>query len=148
MDEIVINNIKLTQEEFDLYKKGGTIADIIEVREQVELTEQELKERKLKHGIQTLRGQIDGNGLDIRIEFDDRSRSWFYRLGDIELYIEIMGIEFDDDDNLDYIDLYINQDNNIYETKTFNDNESLIEFLNECVDYVRKLSEAQDACPF
>ena len=33
MDEIVINNIKLTQEEFDLYKKGTSIDNIVKLRE-------------------------------------------------------------------------------------------------------------------
>lgn len=33
MDKIVINNIELTQEEFDLYKKGTTIDDIVKRRD-------------------------------------------------------------------------------------------------------------------
>ena len=147
-DKIVINDIELTQDEFNQYKEGGTITDIIEARKNKELTEQERKERKLKQNIKTLRDQIDGNGLDIRIAFDDRNRSWYYRNGNTEIYIEITYIEFDGDENLDYIELYINQDNNIYVTETFNDNDSLVAFLNECVDYVRKLEDAKDACPF
>ena len=151
MDKIVINDIELTEDEFNQYKDGVTIADIIEARKNEKLTEQELKElkeRKLKWNIKALRDQINGNGLDIRIAFDDRSRCWYYRNGDTELYIEITDIEFDDAENLEYIDLYINQDNNIYKEETFNDNDSLINFLNECVEYVRKLEEAKDACPF
>lgn len=148
MDKIVINDIELTEDEFNQYKGGISIADIIEARKNEERTEQELKERKLKWNIKTLRDQTDGNGLDIRIAFDDRSRSWYYRNGATELYIEITDIEFDEDDNLDYVEFYINQDNNIYVTETFYDIDSLVEFLNDCVDYVRKLEEAKDACPF
>ena len=148
MDRIVINDIELTKDEFNCYKDRVSIADIIEARNQIKPTDQERQERKLKWNIKTLRGQIDGDGLDVRLCFDDRSRSWFYYLNDIELYIEITDIELDDDDNLDYIELYVNQDNNVYVTKTVNDNESLIEFLNDCVDYIRKLSEAKDACPY
>ena len=148
MDEIVINGIELTQEEFDLYKKEGTIADIIEARKQVELTEQELKERKFKQDIEKIRNLVAGKGLTSRISFDDASRGWTYRKGDTELYLEITDTKFVDDNYPEYVTLYINQDNNIYKEETFYDIYELVDFLNECVEYVRKLEEAKDSCPF
>lgn len=148
MDKIVINDIKLTQEEFDLYKKGGTIADIIEARKQVELTEQELKERKFKQDIEKIRDLVAGKGLTSRISFDDASRGWTYRKGDTELYLEITDTKFIDDNYPEYVTLYINQDNNIYKEETFYDIYELVDFLNECVEYVRKLEDAKDSCPF
>lgn len=148
-DKIVINDIELTQDEFNQYKEGVTIADIIEARKNEELTEQELKERKLKQNIEKVRDSVAGKGLTSRISFDDASRGWTYRKGDTGLYIEITDVEFDeDDDYLTYIELYINQDNNIYVTETLYDIDCLVNFLNDCVEYVRKLEEAKDSCPF
>ena len=148
MDKIVINNIELTQEEFDLYKKGGTIADIIETRKQVELTEQELKELKFKQDIEKVRDLVAGKGLTSRISFDDASRGWTYRKGGTELYLEITEVKFVNDNYPEYVTLYINQDNNIYKEETFYDIYELVDFLNECVEYVRKLEDAKDSCPF
>lgn len=148
MDKIVINDIELTQDEFNHYKEGVSIADIIETRKQVELTEQELKERKLKQDIEKVRDLVADKGLTSRINFDNASRSWTYRKGDTELYLEITDVKFVIDDYPEYVTLYINQDNNIYKEETFYDIYELVDFLNECVEYVRKLEEAKDACPF
>lgn len=148
MDKIVINGIELTQEEFDLYKKGGTIADIIETRKQVELTEQELKELKFKQDIEKVRDSVADKWLTSRISFDDASRGWTYRKGGTELYLEITDVKFVNDNYPEYVTLYINQDNNIYKEETFYDIYELVDFLNECVEYVRKLEDAKDSCPF
>lgn len=148
MDKIIINGIELTQEEFDLYKKGGTIADIIETRKQVELTEQELKELKFKQDIEKVRDSVADKGLTSRISFDNASRGWTYRKGGTELYLEITEVKFVNDDYPEYVTLYINQDNNIYKEETFYDIYELVDFLNECVEYVRKLEDAKDSCPF
>lgn len=147
-DKIVINDIELTQDEFNQYKEGVTIADIIEARKNEELTEQELKERKLKQNIEKVRDLVAGKGLTSRISFDDASRGWTYRKGDTELYLEITDIKLVNDDYPEYVTLYINQDNNIYKEETFYDIYELVDFLNECVEYVRKLEEAKDSCPF
>lgn len=147
-DKIVINDIELTQDEFNQYKEGVTIADIIEARKNEELTEQELKERKLKQNIEKVRDLVAGKGLTSRISFDDASRGWTYRKGDTELYLEITDIKLVNDDYPVYVTLYINQDNNIYKEETFYDIYELVDFLNECVEYVRKLEEAKDSCPF
>ena len=148
MDKIVINNIELTQEEFDRYKEGSAIADIIETRKQVELTEQELEELKFKQDIEKVRDLVADKGLTSRISFDDASRGWTYRKGDTELYLEITDIKFVDDNYPEYVTLYINQDNNIYKEETFYNIYALVDFLNECVKYVRKLEDAKDSCPF
>lgn len=145
MDKIVINNIELTQEEFDLYKKGTSIDDIVKRRD-ANLTD--AKNEKLTFGqkIAKLFKLIDAE--DEAVTMYRYENGWYSANGYIELYIDIKDIEFNKNKTLNKIKLHINQDNNIFETVDLYCLDSLIEFLNDCDKWADKVKNAIDACPF
>ena len=145
MDKIVINNIELTQEEFDLYKKGGTIDDIVK-RRNANLTDAEKEKRAFEQKIAKLFELV--NDADEVVMMHQDKKSWHYTNSYVELYIEIKAIEFDENEIFDKIKLYINQDNNIFETVDIYSLDSLIEFLNDCVKWIDKVQKVMDDCPF
>ena len=73
---------------------------------------------------------------------------WYSANGYIELYIDIKDIKFSENKTLNEIKLYINQDDRIYETINLYSIDSLIKFLNKCDEWVDKVKDAMDACPF
>lgn len=129
MDKIVINNIELTQEEFDLYKKGTTIDDIVKRRE-TNLTDAEKEKLTFGQKIAKLFKLIDAE--DEAVTMYRYENGWYSANGYIELYIDIKDIEFNKNKTLNKIKLYINQDNNIFETVDLYGLDRLIEFLNDC----------------
>lgn len=145
MDKIVINNIELTQEEFDLYKKGGTIDDIVK-RRNANLTDAEKEKRAFEQKIAKLFELVNDNDKVVMMHQD--KKGWHYTNSYVELYIEIKAIKFDENETLDKIKLYINQDNNIFETVDIYSLDSLIEFLNDCVVWIDKVQKVMDDCPF
>lgn len=144
MDKIVINNIELTQEEFDLYKKGTSIDDIVKLRE-TNLTDAEKEKRAFEQKITKLFELV--NDKDEVVMMRQDKKGWHYTNSYVELYIEIKAIKFDKNETLD-IKLYINQDNNIFETVDIYSLDSLIEFLNDCVKWIDKVQKVMDDCPF
>lgn len=144
MDEIVINNIKLTQEEFDLYKKGTSIDDIVKLRK-TNLTDAEKEKLAFEQKIAKLFELV--NDADEVVMMHQDKKGWHYTSSYVELYIEIKAIKFDKNETLD-IKLYINQDNNIFETVDIYSLDSLIEFLNDCVKWIDKVQKVMDDCPF
>lgn len=145
MDEIVINNIKLTQEEFDLYKKGTSIDDIVKRRETT-LTDAEKEKRAFEQKVAKLFELVNDNDKVVMMHQD--KKGWHYTNGYVELYIEIKAIKFDENEIFDKIKLYINQDNNIFETVDLYGLDSLIEFLNDCVVWIDKVQKVMNDCPF
>ena len=145
MDKIVINGIELTQEEFDLYKKGTTIDDIVKLRETT-LTDAEKEKRAFEQKVAKLFELVNDNDKVVMMHQD--KKGWHYRYGYVELYIEIIAIKFDENEILEEIKLYINQDNNIFETVDLYGLDSLIEFLNDCVEWADKVQKVMDDCPF
>lgn len=151
MDEIVINGIELTQKEFDLYKKGTTIDDIVKLRE-TNLTDAEKEKRAFEQKIAKLFELV--NDKDEVVMMHQDKKGWHYNNGYVELYIEIKGIKLFESKLLneglivDEIKLYVNQDNNIFETVDIYSLDSLIEFLNDCVEWVDKVQKVMEACPF
>lgn len=145
MDKIVINNIELTQEEFDLYKKGTSIDDIVKRRE-TNLTDAEKEKLAFEQKIAKLFELVNDNNKVVMMHQD--KKGWHYSNGYVELYIEIKAIKFDENETLDKIKLYINQDNNIFETVDLYGLDSLIEFLNDCVKWIDKVQKVMDDCPF
>ena len=144
MDKIVINDIELTQEEFDLYKKGTSIDDIVKRRD-TNLTDAEKEKRAFAQKIAKL-FELVYDEDDIVMMHQDKT-GWHYCNSYIELYIEIKDIKFNDE-TLNKIKLYINQDNNIYETVNIYNIDGLIEFLNDCVEWADKVQDAMDTCPY
>ena len=145
MDKIVINNIELTQEEFDLYKKGTTIDDIVKLRETT-LTDAEKEKRAFEQKVAKLFELVNDNDKVVMMHQD--KKGWHYTNSYVELYIEIKAIKFDENEIFDKIKLYINQDNNIFETVDLYGLDSLIEFLNDCVVWIDKVQKVMDDCPF
>ena len=145
MDEIVINNIKLAQEEFDLYKKGTSIDNIVKLRE-TNLTDAEKEKLAFEQKIAKLFELVNDNNEVVMMHQD--KKGWHYSNGYVELYIEIKAIKFDENEIFDKIKLYINQDNNIFETVDLYGLDSLIEFLNDCVVWIDKVQKVIDDCPF
>lgn len=145
MDEIVINNIKLTQEEFDLYKKGTSIDDIVKLRK-TNLTDAEKEKLAFEQKIAKLFELVNDNNEVVMMHQD--KKGWHYTNSYVELYIEIKAIKFDENEIFDKIKLYINQDNNIFETVDLYGLDSLIEFLNDCVVWIDKVQKVMDDCPF
>lgn len=145
MDEIVINNIKLAQEEFDLYKKGTSIDNIVKLRE-TNLTDAEKEKLAFEQKIAKLFELVNDNNEVVMMHQD--KKGWHYSNGYVELYIEIKAIKFDENEIFDKIKLYINQDNNIFETVDLYGLDSLIEFLNDCVVWIDKVQKVMDDCPF
>lgn len=145
MDEIVINNIKLTQEEFDLYKKGTSIDNIVKLRE-TNLTDAEKEKLSFEQKIAKLFELVNDNDKVVMMHQD--KKGWHYTNSYVELYIEIKAIKFDENEIFDKIKLYINQDNNIFETVDLYGLDSLIEFLNDCVVWIDKVQKVMDDCPF
>lgn len=145
MDEIVINNIKLTQEEFDLYKKGTSIDNIVKLRETT-LTDAEKEKRAFEQKVAKLFELVNDNDKVVMMHQD--KKGWHYTNSYVELYIEIKAIKFDENEIFDKIKLYINQDNNIFETVDLYGLDSLIEFLNDCVVWIDKVQKVMDDCPF
>lgn len=145
MDKIVINGIELTQEEFDLYKKGTTIDDIVKLRE-TNLTDAEKEKLTFGQKIAKLFKLIDAE--DEAVTMYRYENGWYSANGYIELYIDIKDIEFNENKTLNKIKLYINQDNNIFETVDLYGLDSLIEFLNDCAKWADKVKDAIDDCPF
>ena len=145
MDEIVINNIKLTQEEFDLYKKGTSIDNIVKLRE-TNLTDAEKEKLSFEQKIAKLFELVNNNNEVVMMHQD--KKGWHYSNGYVELYIEIKAIKFNENEIFDKIKLYINQDNNIFETVDIYSLDSLIEFLNDCVKWIDKVQKVIDDCPF
>lgn len=145
MDEIVINNIKLTQEEFDLYKKGTSIDNIVKLRE-TNLTDAEKEKRAFEQKVAKLFELVNDNNEVVMMHQD--KKGWHYTNSYVELYIEIKAIKFDENEIFDKIKLYINQDNNIFETVDLYGLDGLIEFLNDCVVWIDKLQKVMDDCPF
>ena len=145
MDKIVINNVELTQEEFDLYKKRGTIDDIVK-RRNANLTDAENEKLTFGQKIAKLFKLIDAE--DEAVTMYRYENGWYSANGYIELYIDIKDIEFNENKTLNKIKLYINQDNNIFETVDLYGLDSLIEFLNDCVVWIDKVQKVMDDCPF
>lgn len=145
MDKIVINNVELTQEEFDLYKKGTSIDDIVKRREEM-LTGAEKEKLTFGQKIAKLFKLIDAE--DEAVTMYRYENGWYSANGYIELYIDIKDIEFNKNKTLNKIKLYINQDNNIFETVDLYGLDSLIEFLNDCDKWADKVKNAIDDCPF
>lgn len=145
MDKIVINDVELTQEEFDLYKKGTTIDDIVKRRD-VNLTDAEKEKLTFEQKIAKLFELVNYSKEVVMMHQD--KKGWHYTNGYVELYIEIKAIKFDENEIFDKIKLYINQDNNIFETVDLYSLDSLIEFLNDCVEWVDKVQKVMDDCPF
>lgn len=145
MDKIVINNIELTQEEFDLYKKGTSIDKIVKLRETT-LTDAEKEKRAFEQKVAKLFELVNDNDKVVMMHQD--KKGWHYTNSHVELYIEIKAIKFDENEIFDKIKLYINQDNNIFETVDLYSLDSLIEFLNDCVVWIDKVQKVMDDCPF
>lgn len=145
MDKIVINNIELTQEEFDLYKKGTSIDNIVKLRE-TNLTDAEKEKRAFEQKVAKLFELVNDNDKVVMMHQD--KKGWHYTNSYVELYIEIKAIKFDENEIFDKIKLYINQDNNIFETVDLYGLDSLIEFLNDCVVWIDKVQKVMDDCPF
>lgn len=145
MDKIVINGIELTLEEFDLYKKGTSIDDIVKRRE-TNLTNAEKEKRAFEQKIAKLFELV--NDADEVVMMHQDKKGWHYTNSYVELYIEIKAIKFDENETLDKIKLYINQDNNIFKTVDIYSLDSLIEFLNDCVKWIDKVQKVMDDCPF
>ena len=145
MDKIVINNVELTQKEFDLYKKGTTIDDIVKRRD-ANLTDAEKEKLTFGQKIAKLFKLIDAEDKVVMMHQD--KKGWHYTNSYVELYIEIKAIKFDENEIFDKIKLYINQDNNIFETVDLYGLDSLIEFLNDCVVWIDKVQKVMDDCPF
>lgn len=145
MSKFVINDVELTQEEFDLYKKGTTIDDIVKRRD-VNLTDAEKEKLTFEQKIAKLFELVNYSKEVVMMHQD--KKGWHYTNGYVELYIEIKAIKFDENEIFDKIKLYINQDNNIFETVDLYSLDSLIEFLNDCVEWVDKVQKVMDDCPF
>lgn len=145
MDKIIINDIELTQEEFDLYKKGTAIDDIVKRRD-TNLTDTEKEKLTFEQKIARLVKLIDAE--DEVVTMYRYGSGWYSANGYIELYIDIKDIKFSENKKLNEIKLYINQDDRIYETINLYSIDSLIEFLNKCDEWTDKVKDAIDACPF
>lgn len=144
MDRIVINDIELTQEEFDLYKEGVRIDDIVKRRD-ANLTDEKKEKLAFEQKITKLFELV--NDKDEVVMMDPDKKGWYYCNSYIELYIDIKDIKFEDE-ALNEIKLYINEDNNIYETVNIYNIDGLIEFLNDCVEWVDRVLDAMDTCPY
>lgn len=144
MDKIVINDIELTQEEFDLYKEGVSIDDIVKRRD-ANLTDEKKEKLAFEQKIAKLFELV--NDEDEVVMMDPDKKGWHYCNSYIELYIDIKDIKFEGE-ALNKIKLYINEDNNIYETVSIYSIDGLIEFLNDCVEWIDRVLDAMDTCPY
>lgn len=102
---------------------------------------------KLEQNIAKLFKLINNDKNNITKMYQYNS-GWYYSNGYIELYIDIKDIKFSEDKTLNEIRLYINQDDNTYKTIDIYSIDELIKFLNDCVEWIDKVKDAMEACPY